>query len=452
MEVTETTSDGLKRELKVVIGASELEQRLSTRLEELKGQVRIKGFRPGKVPVGHLRKVYGRSIMADIVQQTVAETSKQAIEEREERPAFQPEIAFSEDKDEIEQVIDGKADFSYTMSFEVLPEIEVTDFAKFKLERWVTEVSDENIDSGVDQLVESSTSYQTKEDAAGEGDQVTIDFVGSIDGEPFEGGKAEDAPLVIGRKSFIPGFEEGLIGAKSGETRTVTTTFPDDYPVESLAGKKADFEVTVKDVAEAVRPEVNDEFAKTLGFDALDKLREAVEEKLKGEFGTASRQRIKRTLLDKLEEAHSFELPQTLVDGEFETIWREVTTEMERAERSFEDQDTTEEKAREEYRKIAERRVRLGLVLSHVGEKNEIRVSDDEVQRSLMERVRQFPGQEQQVYEYYQKHPEALAELRAPIFEDKVVDYIIELADVTEKKVSADELFAADDDAEDAKT
>lgn len=448
MEVKETTAEGLKRELKVVIGAEELSERLSERLVRLKDQVRIKGFRPGKVPVEHLRKVYGRSVMAEVLQQAVTETSQQALTDREERPAHQPEIVLPEDQDEIEKVIAGNADLAYTMSFEVLPDIQATDLSSLELEKQVAEPSEADIEKGIEQLLDGNTTFEPKEGAAEDGDQLTVDFEGTIDGESFEGGQAEDATLVLGRGRFIPGFEEALAGAKAGEERSVETTFPDEYPAQHLAGKAAVFSVAVKAVASPRRPDADDDFAKSMGFDSMTKLREAVTKSLSNELETASRTKLKRQLLDALDEAHNFELPRALVENEFEVIWRQVTADLERAGRSFEDEGTTEEKAREDYRALANRRVRLGLVLADVGEKNEIRVQDEEVSRALMERVRQFPGQERDVYEFYRKNPQMLAELRAPIFEDKVIDYILELATVAEKPVSAEELFKSPDDDE----
>lgn len=448
MEVTESTSDGLKRELKVVVPANELADKLTNKLEELKTSVRLKGFRPGKVPVDHLRKVYGRSVMAEIVQETVAETSQKAVSDRQERPAVQPDIALSEDKDEIEKVITGKADLSYTLSFEVLPKIEITDLAKLKLERPVVEVTKEEIDGGLDRLAEDATTYEEKKGAAAEGDQVVIDFEGTINGNPFEGGKAEDAPVVIGRNQFIPGFEEGLVGAKAGEERTVDVTFPDEYPAEDLAGKDAKFAVKVKRVEGPVKAEVDEEFAKARGAESVDKLRDMISDQIGKSYSGLSRMVIKRELLDALDEAHKFELPGILVDQEFDTIWQQVTASLEQAGKTFKDEDTTEEAEKKKYREIAERRVRLGLVISEIGSDADVQISDDEVNAALMERLRQFPGQEQQVYEFYKNNPSALAELRAPIFEDKVVDYILELADVKEKKSTKDELMKAVEDTE----
>ncbi len=447
MEVTESTSDGLKRELKVVIGAKELNRRLSDKLNEIKGDVQLKGFRPGKVPIDHIKKIYGRSVMAEIVQQTVTETSQKAVADREERPAVQPEVSLGEDQEEIEKVIEGKADLAYTLSFEVLPEIKITDLAKLKLERPIAEVSKEDIDSAIERLVETATTFTDKDGAAEEGDQVTVDFEGTIDGLKFDGGKAEDAPIVLGSKQFIPGFEDGLVGAKAGDKRTVNVTFPDDYyAAEHLAGKDAVFEVAVKKVGSPQKPEVDDKFASAVGYDSAEKLREAVEQKLDEEYKSMSRLCAKSALLDRLDEKHKFELPQVLVDQEFDAIWKKVTGELEHAGRTFKDEGTTEEDANKKYREIAGRRVRLGLVLAEIGSGIDITISDDEVNKALIERVQQFPGQEQQVYEFYQKNPDAIADLRAPLFEEKVVDYILELADITEKKVSKEDLFAAPED------
>lgn len=449
MEVTESISDGLKRELKVVIGATELERRLSDKLNEIKGTVRLKGFRPGKVPVDHLRKIYGRSVMAEIVQEAVQESSEKAVADRDERPAMPPDVSLSEDKDEIEKVIKGEADLAYTLSFEVLPEIKVADLAKIKLERPVAEVTEEEIEASIERLLQSRTTYTEKEGAAEEGDEVVVDFTGTIDGVAFDGGRAEDAPIVIGSKNFIPGFEDGLLGAKTGEERTLEITFPSDYAAGHLANQDAVFEVKVKKVGAPAKPTLDEDFAKELGIDSVEKLREMFEQRLKQDYASASRMRVKRHLLDALDEAHKIDLPQALVEQEFEAIWNRIKQELERAGRTFEDEGTTEDAESEKYRRIAERRVRLGLVLAEIGETAEIKISEDEVNKALMERVRQFPGQEKQVYEFYQRNPQALADIRAPIFEEKVVDYILELADVSEKTVTKDELFTADEDDDD---
>ena len=446
MQVTETLSEGLKRELKVVVPAAELESRLGTKLDELKTRVRINGFRPGKVPVSHLRRLYGRSVMAEIVQDVVNESTQQAVSNA--KPAFQPNVALPEDKAEIEAVMDGKADLAYTLSFEVLPEIELPDFSAISVEKQVAEVTDAEVDEALGRIARANRPYEPRGEgeAAESGDRATIDYVGRIDAEPFEGGSAEGAVLELGSGQFIPGFEDQLLGAKAGEQRTVTVRFPEDYGAKHLAGKEAVFDVTVREVARPGEAAIDDDFAKSLGMESLDKLREAIRGRIGEDYAAASRRKLKRRLLDALDETVRFDLPPTLVEQEFEAIWRQVTGDLERSGRSFADEGTTEEAARADYRRIAERRVRLGLLLAEVGQRNDIKVNEDEVQRALIERVRQFPGQEQAVWDFYRKNPAALAEVRAPIFEDKVVDYILELARVEERTVPREVLLADPED------
>lgn len=442
MQITETNTDGLKRTLKVVVGAAELNERFSARLDEIKDRVQLKGFRKGKVPVAHLKKMYGRSLMVEVLEQAVKETSSQAIADRKERPALQPDIAFPEDKDEIEKVISGEADLAYSMSFEVLPEIPVGDLEGLKLERLVADVDEDALEKAIANLVERSATFVPDESGAAEqGDRVILDFVGKIDGEPFEGGTAEGAYVVLGQGNFIPGFEDGLKGAKAGEERVVSATFPDTYPVEALAGKAATFDVKVNEVAKPQKPEVDEAFAKSLGAESVEKLKELVSEQLKREYESASRLKIKRELLDALEQMHDFELPASLVEHEFNAIWQQLAKSLENEGKTFADEGKTEDEARAEYRKIAERRVRLGLVIGEIGEKGGIKVTQDELRHALIEQARRYPGQEKRVYEFYEKTPGALTELRAPIFEDKVVDYVLERAKPAEKKVDKDELF-----------
>jgi trigger factor len=445
MNVTETSVEGLRRQLKVVIGADELEQRLSARLDELKGKARLKGFRPGHVPKEHLRKVYGRSVMAEVVQQAVAETSREALSQRKERPAFQPTVGLPEDEAEIDKIFAGTSDLAYTLSFEVLPKFELMDFGKLALERPVAAVTGADIDSSLDRIRAANLRYTPKDGMSKQGDRLIIDFTGSIDGKPFDGGSTDDAPVVLGSGNFIPGFEEGLTGVRAGEDREIDATFPETYPEASLAGKQARFAVKVKEVGAPEAPPLDDDFAKGLGLESVEKLRETIKQRLEQDRAGASRLKLKRALLDALNEAHTFELPPTLVDNEFQAIWQQVTADLDRSKRSFADEGTTEEKARQDYRDIAARRVRLGLILSEVGARNQINISDEEVSRALLERVRQFPGQERKVYDYYRNNPQLLAELRAPIFEDKAVDYILELAKVTEKTVTPEELYADPD-------
>jgi trigger factor len=442
MQVTETSSEGLKRKLKVVVGADELGERYTAHLDKIKDQVQLKGFRKGKVPIAHIKKVYGRSVMNDVLQEAIRETTSKAIKDRQERPAMMPDISLGENAAEIENVVAGKADLAYEMSFEVLPEVKLADFKSLKLERLVSEVEDEQLEKALAEIAERNQTFVSEEGRAIEtGDRATIDFKGTIDGVEFERGSGENLQLVIGNANFIPGFEDGLKGAKKGESRDVKGTFPAEYPVADLAGKDAVFAVTVKDVEKPVKSEMNDEFAKSLGTEGIDQLKSLVSAQIQRELDQASRMKLKRELLDALEKAHDFELPPTLVEREFEAIWKQVTDGLARENKSFSDEGKTEDEAKAEYRAIAERRVRLGLVVGEIGDKNKIEVTQDELRRALMEQARQFPGQEKNVYEYFEKTPGAIQELRAPIFEDKVIDFVLELVKPAEKKVSRQELF-----------
>ena len=442
MQITETSNEGLKRTLKVVVGADELGRRFTERLGEIKDRVQLKGFRKGKVPVPHLKKVFGRSLMAEVLQEAVKETTSKALADRNERPAMQPSVNLPEDQGEIERVLAGEADLSYSVTFEVLPKFELADLKSLKLERLVAEVEPEAVDKAVSDLAERGTTWTPEEGrAAASGDRLTVDFVGTIGEEAFEGGRAEGAEIVLGQGSFIPGFEEGIEGARAGEERSVVATFPADYPVDTLADKEATFAVTVKEVAAPTRAAIDDAFAKTFGMETLAQLKEAVGTQIKREYDTASRMKLKRELLDQLDAVHSFELPPTLVDSEFEAMWRQFNENLKQAGKTLEDEGKSEEEARADYRRIAERRVRLGLVIGEIAESSKIEITQDEMRRALIEQARRFPGHEKAVYEYYEKTPGALAELRAPIFEDKVVDFVLEQVNPAEKKVSKEELF-----------
>jgi trigger factor len=449
MQVTETASEGLKRQLRVVVGAGELSEKFQARLNELKGQVQLKGFRRGKVPVTHLKKVFGRSVMAEILQEAVDETSRKALNERNERPAMQPKIELPEDTTQIERVIAGESDLAYDMSFEILPEVSVTDLPALKLERLVADVDDAAIDKALRDLAERNVSYAAEDGReARDGDRITMDFTGKIEGEPFEGGSGEDVQLVLGKSQFIPGFEDGLKGVKPGEERTVQATFPAEYPVANLAGKTAQFDVTVKGVAQPVVPEIDDEFAKGLGAESLARLRDMVAAQIRREYDQVSRSKLKRALFDELDKTHDFALPPALVEGEFEAIWNQVKADLEQRGKTLAEEGKDEAAERERYRKIAERRVRLGLLIGEIGEKNKIHVNQEELKRALADQARRFPGREKMVYEYYQKNPAALTELRAPVLEEKVVDFIFELAKPAERKVSAEELLKPEEDAD----
>ncbi|MBD8875742.1 trigger factor [Roseibium polysiphoniae] len=438
MQVTETLSEGLKRELKIEIPAGDLASKLDAYMEDMKGKAQIKGFRPGKVPVAHLKKMYGRQAMAEILSNTIQESSQSVLEERSERPALTPAIDLPDE--EAEAILAGTADLSFAMKYDVLPEFEIVDFKGIEIERPVVDIAESEVDEQIAEIAKNNAPFDTKEGAAESGDRVTMSYLGKIDGEPFEGGADENGQLVLGSGQFIPGFEDQLIGLKAGDEKVVEVSFPEEYQAAHLAGKAATFDVVVKEVAAPGEATIDDEFAKNLGLESLDKLKEIVRGQIEGQFGQMTRQRVKRQLLDALDEHYSFDLPEGLLNSEFDAVWNQVEEDMKRNEKTFEDEDTTEEEAKADYRKIAERRVRLGLVLSEIGEKNEIQVSDEEMQRALYDRVRQFPGQEQQVFEFYKNNQQALASLRAPIYEEKVVDYMLELANVTDKTVTKEEL------------
>lgn len=448
MQVTETLSQGLKREFKVVLPATELEQRLNSELDNIKDRVRINGFRPGKVPAAHLRKVYGRSVMSDVLQNAVNEANRKIVEDNSLKLAQEPQVQFPEDKETIEKAMDAKGDLSFTVALEVLPEFELVDLSGISIKKPVAEVSDTEVTESLERMAKQNRSFETKEGASADGDRVVVDFVGRIDGEEFEGGKGQDIRVELGSNTFIPGFEEQLIGLKAGDTKLVKVSFPENYLAAHLAGKAAEFDVTVKEVEAPGELKIDDEMAKNFGMDSLDKLKEAIRDAIKRDFDTQSRRKVKKDLLDALDAKYSFELPPTLVEQEFAAVWSQVEADMKSNSRTFADEDTTEEEAKAEYQKIAERRVRLGLVLAQIGEKSDIKISDDEVTQALIERVRQYPGQERQVWEFYQKNPQALAEIRAPLFEEKVVDQILSQVKVNEETVSKEALFADDENEE----
>jgi trigger factor len=448
MQVTENVSDGLRREFEVKVPAAALEARVVERLGELKDRVRINGFRPGKVPLAHLKKLYGRSVMAETIETVVRETNAKIVDERGLKLAMEPQVTMPQEPVEVEKVLAGKSDLAYRLALEVLPKIELADFGNIKLERLVAEVTEEEIDAAMQKIAEDAKPYIPKGEGAKveSGDRAMINFTGKIDGTPFEGGAGEDVGVNVGSGTFIPGFEDQIIGMEVGETRLVKVTFPANYNSPQLAGKEAEFDVTVKSIDQPGTVTLDEDFAKSLGLESLAKLRETLKGRLQQEHAAQSRQKLKRKLLDQLDQLHKFAGPPTLIEEEFKNVWTVVENDLKQQGRTFADEGTTEEKAREEYHAIAERRVRLGLVLAEIGERNAIQVSDDELSRALVERTRQFPGREQEIWDYYRKNPNALASVRAPLFEEKVVDFIVELAKVTDKPVSREELYQDDEE------
>jgi trigger factor len=445
MEVTQTNAQGLKREFKVVLAAADLAGRVECQLAEVQAKARIPGFRPGKVPVAHLKRLYGRSIMAEVVQEAVNEANRKIVEDNQLRLAMDPKIDFPGDAQEIEKAFESNSDFAFTVALEVLPKIEVAGFEDIEIERLVADVEDGDVDLVLTRLAEQNRNYTPKggEAAAEKGNKATLNFIGKIDGEPFEGGTGENVDLVLGSGSFIPGFEAQIEGMKTGESRTIAVTFPENYSAPALAGKAASFDVTLKGVAAPAEVEIGDEFAKGFGLEDLAALKEKIRENIERDHHTASRGKWKRDLLDALDKKFAFDVPEGMVAQEFAAVWRTVEAEQKRSGRSFEDEDTTEDAARADNIKIAERRVRLGLLLAEIGQKAEIKVSDEEVGQALTQRARAFPGQEKAVWDYYRKNPSALAEIRAPLYEEKVVDYVISMVKLTDKKVPKEELVQA---------
>jgi trigger factor len=386
--------------------------------------------------------------MADVVQNAVNEANRKIVDDNGLKLALEPQVQFPENKEEVDKALDAKADLAFTVAVEVLPSFELADLSDVQVKKTVATVSDAEVDEAVDRMAKQNRTFSPKGEgaAAANGDRVFIDFVGSIGGEKFEGGSGEGVQLDLGSGSFIPGFEDQLVGAKAGDERQVKVTFPETYPAAHLAGKEAEFAVTVKDVQTPSEVQIDDELAKGFGMESLDKLRDAVRGAIQRDFEAQSRRKVKKALLDALDTKYGFELPPSLVEQEFTGVWSQVQSDLKRGNRTFADEGTTEEEAQADYRRIAERRVRLGLVLAQIGEKSDIRVTDDEVTQALVERVRQFPGQEKQVWEYYRKNAQALAELRAPIFEEKVVDHILSQVKVVEELVSKEALFGDEEE------
>lgn len=432
MQITEISASGLKREYKVVINAAALESTVNEKLETVRAQVNMPGFRPGKAPAALVKKQYGRALLGEAMEESVNSALQKTLEDNKLRPAMQPKV-------DIQTFEEGK-DFECTIAVEVLPEIVPGDFKQIKLERLVVEPNDTEVEEFMTRLSDQQKTYEKADKVAEKGDQVVIDFSGSVDGVKFDGGTATDYPLVLGSNSFIPGFEDQLVGMKVGEQKIVKVTFPEAYGNSDLAGKPADFDCTLKEVRAAAAVTIDDEFAKRFGLQSLQELKDNVKRDLGSEYKSLARMKMKRGLLDQLADQHSFEVPPGMVEMEFGQIWNEISSDKSRLEAEMAEEKKTEDELKAEYQKIAERRIRLGLLLSEVGRINNIEVKSEEITRAMVEQARRFPGQERQVMEYFQKNPEAAQSLRAPIFEDKVVDFIVEMATVTDKTVTKEEL------------
>lgn len=449
MQVVEKSNEGLSRVIAVTIPVAELNAKLEARVKEVAPQVKLKGFRPGKVPVAHVKKTFGREFMGEIINAELNESSQKALDEAKVRPAAPAEMKLTSDMD---KVIAGQEDLAYEMALEIMPDFTPVDPKTLKLERPTYEASDADLDEALTELAGQAKSYEDKKGKtakaakAAEGDQLTIDFLGKLDGEPFEGGAAEDADLVIGSGRFIPGFEEQLTGAKVGEEKTIEVTFPENYQAAHLAGKLVTFDVKVKAIKAEVEAKVDEDFAQRIGLESLDKLKELLSQNLNQQYAGAARFKLKRALLDQLDEAHDFPLPPKMVDAESDGIWQQVEADKTAGRLPEEDAAKSDEDLKAEYRKIAERRVRLGLVLAEIGRANNVQVTDQELNAAILQEARNYPGQEQAVLNFYRQNPNAAAQMRAPIYEEKVVDLIVGVADVTDTPITKEELLKEDED------
>ncbi len=443
MQVTQVAAEGLVRQFKVVVPAAEIENRVTARLEELKARVRMPGFRPGKVPLSLLRKQYGKGILGEVVEQALDEAARKAIGEHQLKPALQPKVEIT--------AFDEGQDLEAGLHVEILPEVPEVDLKAIRIERPVAAVEEATVAEALERIARSRQKFAAPAEPrpAREGDRVTIDFEGTIEGEPFQGGKGTDFAVVLGGGGTIPGFEDQLVGVRPGEERVIEVTFPETYGEARLRGKTARFQVRVKAVEEPLPVAVDQALAEELGFEDLAALRKAVSERIEADFKAASRLKAKRRLLDHLAETYRFAVPEGMVDIEFDAIWRQVEREMRERGLTFESEGKSEAEMKAEYRAIAERRVRLGLILSDIGRRHDIKVEGPELQQAVIAQAQRFPGQERQVFDYYQKNPAALEALRAPIFEDKVVDFILQLAQVTDLPVTP-EVLMREDEEEDA--
>lgn len=456
MQVTEISNEGLKRQFKITVPATDISQQVDQRLGELGRTLRLPGFRPGKVPVSLVKKQYGQAVLGEILEKTVNTSSQKAIDERGLRPAVQPKV-------EVTKFAEGD-DLEFSVDVEVLPEIEPVDFASIELERLKVAVDEAKVDETLERIAKQSRETKPKEEGqpAANGDTVVLDFVGKVDGKPFAGGSATDYQLELGSQSFIPGFEDQLVGAKAGEARDVQVTFPAEYGVAELAGKPAVFECKIKEVRETLPRAVDDALAKDNGFESLDAMKEAIRSRMEQEYNQLGRLKMKRQLLDTLAERSQFAVPEGLVETEFNAIWERHQEAKKGAQPGGEAAEGAaadkpegeaedEEAQKRDYRDIAIRRVRLGLLLAEIGRINNIEVTQDELNRAMIREAQRFPGQEQQVFEFFRKNPQAQGALRAPIFEDKTVDFIFELAKISERTVTHEELIRLVDE-EDTKT
>ena len=431
---------GLKKEFLIEIPFSELSQAKKEKLESISTKVKIAGFRPGKVPLSHVEKLYGKETIVEVIEEKVSETSAKILEEKNLRPAVNPDIKLVDD---MEKSINEERDIKYSMTFEALPEIDLIDFSKIKLDNPVASPNKEDIDEALEYLAKQNKDYVKAKanQKAKEGDKVILNYSGSIDGEKFEGGTSENAELVLGSKTFIDNFEDQLIGLAAKSKKIIKVKFPSEYPNKDLENKNAEFDVEIIDILNPKDSKVNDELAKKFGQESLKDLKNALNDQIKNDFDQASKMKLKDGLFLELEKKHKFDLPETLVNQEYDQMWRQLENQLESQKKSLSDLELEEKEIKKNYKEISERRISIGLIIAEIGRKNKIELEDNDFNLALQTEVQKYPGQEQQILEFYKKNPDALRGLTAPIYEDKVVDFVLEKVVLKDKKVSRKDLF-----------
>ena len=440
MEVKELKSKGLKREFSITIGVDDLNEKKIKKLQDIASKAKIDGFRPGKVPTAHIEKLYGQSVMVEVIEEKVTEASQTVLHDRNLRAAVKPDVKLDTD---MNDVIEKNKDLVFTMNCEVLPEIEIIDFSKIKLDKPVSKPKEKDIKDALDYLAKQNKSFKeaSEKTKSKDGDQVTLDYVGKIDDIAFDGGTAKDANLVLGSKSFIDNFEDQLVGLKKGDKKLVKVKFPDNYQSSDLAGKEATFDVEIKKVSKAEESKVNDDLAKSLGMENLKDLKKNLEERIQQDFDSAARMKLKDSLLDALEKKHKFELPESMVNQEFDQMWNQLQQQLEQQKKELKDLELSEKEIRKNYTEISEKRVCTGLLIAEIGKQNNIQLEDNDINKALQMEMQKYPGQEKEILDYYQKNQDAIRQLTAPVFEDKVIDFILEKVDLKDVKVSREDLF-----------
>ena len=440
MEVKELKSKGLKREFSITIGIDDIKEKKIKKLQDIASKAKIDGFRPGKVPTSHIEKLYGQSVMVEVIEKIVSEASQSVLQDRDLRAAVKPEVKLGSDMNEV---IEKNKDLIFTMNCEVLPEIEITDFSKIKLDKPVSKPTEKDIKDALEYLAKQNKSFKEvpEKTKSKDGDQVTIDYIGKIDDIAFAGGTANDANLVLGSKSFIDNFEDQLIGLKKGDKKLVNVKFPDNYQSSDLAGKDATFDVEIKKVSKAEDSKVNDDLAKNLGMEDLKTLKKNLEERIQQDFDSAARMKLKDSLLDVLEKKHKFKLPESMVNQEFDQMWNQLQQQLDQQKKELKDLELSEKEIRKNYTEISEKRVCTGLLIAEIGKQNNIQLEDNDINKALQIEMQKYPGQEKEILDYYQKNQDAISQLTAPVFEDKVIDFILEKVDLKDVKVSREDLF-----------